>query len=211
MDILTFDQILDFFIFVLQVVGLSLGFTLLIVAALFFVPFLEAREQRLKREQFSKVLKNGIRKKEITSNDLRHIAARWNQDRKSILFNLRGLLSDYFMQEKEGQSKNEEHEKSKEYIRKLLEDHEKDEPFAELPKNIGLQLNSIQKSLNETDSDKIEQLASSLSILYASNVEEISKQKLISKASLFLGVLGVLLTIIIFFLPKILIRLQLLA
>lgn len=195
MNTATFNQILEFITYVLQVLAVSLAVSLLITVLILFVPFLNAMEQRSKQKQFTKVLRSGINKKEITNNDLRHIAERWNQDRKSILFNLRVLLSEYFMKEKESQDKNEDHESLKAYINKLLEDHEKHEPFAELPKNISLQINSIQKSLNEADSDKVEQLASSLSLLYASNQKEILKQKNISRASLFLGVLGVLLTV----------------
>ena len=195
MNELTFDRILDFTIYMLQVLSISFVFTLFIIVAIFFVPFLNAMEQRSKRLKFNKALSNGIRKKEITNSDLGHIAERWNQDRESVLFNLRVMLSDYFMPE------NEDQENVKAYIIKLLEEHEKDEPFAELPKNISLQMNSIQKALNEADSDKIEQLASSLSLLYASNQKEISRQNNRNKAGLFLAILGVLLTVISF-LPK---------
>lgn len=195
MNALTLDQLIDFTIYMLKVFSISFVFTLFILAAIFFIPFLNAMEQKSKQQKFNKALSNGIRKKEITNSELGHIAERWNQDRKSVLFNLRVMLSDYFMQE------NEDQESIKAYIVKLLEAHEKDEPFAELPRNISLQMNSIQKSLNEADSDKIEQLASSLSLLYASNQKEISRQNNRNKAGLFLAILGVLLTVVSF-LPK---------
>jgi len=195
MNALTLDQLIDFTIYMLKVFSISFVFTLFILAAIFFIPFLNAMEQKSKQQKFNKALSNGIRKKEITNSEIGHIAERWNQDRKSVLFNLRVMLSDYFMQE------NEDQESIKAYIVKLLEAHEKDEPFAELPRNISLQMNSIQKSLNEADSDKIEQLASSLSLLYASNQKEISRQNNRNKAGLFLAILGVLLTVVSF-LPK---------
>lgn len=198
------DQTIDFIIYVLQVLAISSGFALLITVAVLAVPFLNAMEQKSKRKQFIKVLKNGISKQEITNSDLRHIAERWNQNRESVLFHLRVMLSDYFIEEDEDKKNlkgNEDKKNLKGYIIKLLEDHEKDEPFAELPRNISLQMNSIQKSLNEVDSDKIEQLASSLSLLYASNRKEVSKQNTKNTVGLFLTILGLFLAFVSF-LPK---------
>lgn len=184
------NQIISIITDLLQVFAISFILTLILSIFVGAVPFLTLMEQKNKRKSFNHVLKNGIAKKEITNSDLKHIAEGWNQDRKSILLSLRMLLSDTFSS-KEGDPDN-----SKLYIRELLESHEKDEPFAELPENISLQLNSIQKALTGSETDKIDQLASSLSILYASNQKEILKQKFMTKASLFLGVLGILLALI---------------
>lgn len=152
-----------------------------------------SRDQR----SFRQALKDGVIKEKITYGDLQHIAECWNQNRKSILYNLRMLLSEAIREEGELAS-------SVDYIRELLASHQKNEPFAELPENISIQLNDIQGSLvqnalDDVNRNKIDQLAASLSTLYVSNQHSISKEKNMTRAGFFIGLLGITWSVISFF------------
>ncbi|TOL61843.1 hypothetical protein CGH93_23650, partial [Vibrio parahaemolyticus] len=74
--------------------------------------------------------------------DIAHIQERWQQNRQSVLFSLRLMLSDAIA------SEDEELKSKVEEIRDLIISHEQHEPFSELPENISLQLNSL-KGLGE--------------------------------------------------------------
>lgn len=152
-----------------------------------------SRDQR----SFRQALKDGVIKEKITYEDLQHIAECWNQNRKSILYNLRVLLSEAIREEGDLAS-------SVDYIRELLASHQKNEPFAELPENISIQLNDIQGSLvqnalDDVNRNKIDQLAASLSTLYVSNQRSISKEKNMTRAGFFIGLLGITWSVISFF------------
>lgn len=79
-------------------------------------------------------------------------------------------------------------------VRKLLEEHQNEEPFAELPENISLQLAAFQKKSN----DEAIQLATSLSQLYSSNQTKLDKQKKITYYSFGVGLLGVVIAVVSF-------------
>ncbi|MBE4358984.1 hypothetical protein HJ054_23310 [Vibrio parahaemolyticus] len=120
--------------------------------------------------------------------DIAHIQERWQQNRQSVLFSLRLMLSDAIA------SEDEELKSKVEEIRDLIISHEQHEPFSELPENISLQLNSL-KGLGEGVDSQIVQLASSLTDLYSSNKTEIAKQKKFAIWGFIVGVLGVLISI----------------
>ena len=78
------------------------------------------------------------------------------------------------------------------YLNSTIEEHQKIEPFSELPENISLQLDAIKNRLNETESEQITQLAASLSSLYTSNKDKILSGEKLNKRSFLVGVLGII-------------------
>lgn len=180
------DEIIVLYVVVASVIG-----------SLTALPVIKELSASSSQRSFRQALKNGVIKKEVTYEDLQHIAECWGQNRKSILYNLRMLLSEAIREE--GELAN-----SVDYIRELLASHKKNEPFAELPENISIQLNDIQNSLeknrvSDIDRNKIEQLAASLSSLYLSNQHTISKERIMTRAGFFVGVLGIAWSVITFF------------
>ncbi|HIF9430206.1 TPA: hypothetical protein ACX6R9_002142 [Photobacterium damselae] len=141
------------------------------------------------RKRFQQQLRKGIINKKLSYNDLQHLAERWSQDRKRILFSLRIILSDAMSGEDEN-LKDEVDE-----IKSLLNEHKNKEPFAELPENISLQLSQLEKYL-PNNKDSILQLAASLSELYETNQYDLSKQKKLTIWGFVLGVLGLLVGVI---------------
>jgi hypothetical protein len=136
------------------------------------------------RKRFRQQIKSGISSGVLTYNDMQHIAERWSQDRKSILFSLRIMHSEAVSGEDEKLASEID------ILRNLIREHQEIEPYAELPENVSLQLSNIQKSISESDSEKLSQLAASLSTLYASNQNDLSRQKKFTLWGFIVGVLG---------------------
>ncbi|EHK0839407.1 TPA: hypothetical protein KDZ67_004563 [Vibrio parahaemolyticus] len=140
------------------------------------------------KKRFREQVKKGVSSGSLKFEDIAHIQERWQQNRQSVLFSLRLMLSDAIA------SEDEELKSKVEEIRDLIISHEQHEPFSELPENISLQLNSL-KGLGEGVDSQIVQLASSLTDLYSSNKTEIAKQKKFAIWGFIVGVLGVLISI----------------
>lgn len=161
-------------------------------------------ENNIDRRRFLDTLRNGIeikeiktapenvKKEEMTYSDLQHIAENFNQNRHSILSGLREMLSKATAGDKDLS-------RSVQKIRDLLETHQQNEPFAELPENISLQLAEIQ---DNPSSSRINQLAASLSTLYLSNRRSISKERNIARAGFGVGLLGIIWTVGTYFIDK---------
>ena len=149
-------------------------------------------KNRSDRSSFIETLKKGIESEKMTYPDLQHIAENFNQNRQSILSGLRVMLAD-------STGGDEDLSESLENIRDLLEAHQKNEPFAELPENISLQLADIQ---DNPSNKKIDQLAASLSTLYISHQRSISKEKNIARAGIVIGVLSVIWSVTTYFMSK---------
>ena len=141
------------------------------------------------RKRFRDQLGKAIAHEKLESEDLVHLAERWNQDRRSVLVTLRSMLADSISEEIDGLK-----DKSAK-LRELIKWHAEREPFAELPENIGLQLNTIKVQFPESALN-IGQLATSMSDLYATNKADLKKQKLYSFWGFLIGILGLLLTVV---------------
>lgn len=136
------------------------------------------------KKRFRQQIKSGITGGSLTYDDMQHIAECWSQDRKAILFSLRVMLSEAVSGE------DEKLVASIEKLRELIKEHQEIEPFAELPENVSLQLSNLQKSIDDSESEKIGQLAASLGVLYTSNQNELSKQKRFTLWGFIVGILG---------------------
>ncbi len=148
------------------------------------IPLLIDSAKNTWKKRFRQQVKSGIMKGNLDYNDMQHIAERWSQDRKSILFSLRIMHGEAVAGE------DEKLVESLSSIRDLIIEHQKHEPFAELPENISLQLSQLKKVLIENEGDKVGQLAASLSELYTSNQYYLLKQKRLTFGGLVVGVLG---------------------
>lgn len=140
------------------------------------------------RKRFREQVKKGIANATLTSTDMPHLYERWGQNRQSVLFSLRIMLSEAIACEDE-QLKDKIAE-----IRELISKHEEREPFSELPENISIQLSSLKEE-NPDLEKPVTQLASSLTDLYSSNKTEITKQKRLAFWGFLVGILGVLISI----------------
>lgn len=132
--------------------------------------------------RFRQLVKQKVAKCKMTYVDLMHIAARFRQGRAEILHSLRQAHGDTFTEQ-------EADEAGRAHILGLMKKHEEEEPFAELPENIGLQLRSIQTD-PASATHGIPQLAKSLGEVYSKNRRELKRQKNYSFLGLFVGLAG---------------------
>ncbi len=172
-----------------EVVPVFTGIAALIVGAvvgLFFsiLPVLKEKAENNWRKQFRKQVRLGIIKNHLTYNDMQHIAERWSQDRKAILFSLRIMHSEAISGEDDELSKNVD------VIRELIAKHQKQEPYSELPENISIQLNRLDSNSGDKQ-EQISQLASSLSDLYSENQQNLSRQIKFTYWGSIAGIIGV--------------------
>lgn len=140
------------------------------------------------KKRFKEQVQKGISTGNLKSEDMPHLHERWMQDRQSVLYSLRIMLSDSISGE------DDKLKDKSDILRKLIARHEEIEPYSELPENISIQL----KALNEDNgvSDKVvKQLATSLTDLYSSNNDELSKQKKYTFWGFLVGILGVLISL----------------
>jgi len=157
------------------------------------IPILMDAAKNNWRKRFRQQIKSGITSGNLTYEDMQHVAERWSQDRKAILFSLRIMHSEAVSGEDEKLTS------TIEKLRELIKAHQEIEPFAELPENVSLQLSNLQKSIDTSESEKIGQLAASLSALYASNQNELAKQKKFTLWGFIIGVLGFVLGLVSFY------------
>lgn len=148
------------------------------------IPIIKDTAENNWKKQFRKQVRLGIIKDHLTYEDMQHIAERWSQDRKAILLSLRIMHSETVSGE------DEELSKQLQCIRDLIVLHQEKEPYAELPENIGIQLNTISSASVELE-NQITQLASSLSELYISNQQSHSRQVKFTYWGAIAGIAGI--------------------
>lgn len=153
-------------------------------AALGLMPVLKDIAENHRRKQFRKQITAAVATVQLDYVDLQHIAESWSQDRKAVLQCLRVLLSDALAGDESKLSE------SQDSLRRLLLEHAKAEPYAELPENISLQLETLTK-YNDQIAPLVEQLASSLSDLYSSNQRQLARQTKLAFWGVLVGALGV--------------------
>lgn len=147
------------------------------------LPILKDTAESNWKKQFRKQVRLGIIKNHLTYEDMQHIAERWSQDRKSILFSLRIMHSEAISGEDEELCKNVG------TIRELIEKHQSQEPYSELPENISIQLNGLNSKPGVKE--QVSQLAASLSELYLSNQQKHARQVKFTYWGTIAGVIGV--------------------
>jgi hypothetical protein len=175
---------------VINILSSSVGVLLAILMGIFgaMIPILKDWVETNWKKRFHEQLEKAVVGGELIADDVVHLAERWNQDRRSVLFSLRQLLADSVSKEKD------DLKDSMSMIRELIAWHAEREPFSELPENIGIQLNTLKLDFPQSESN-IGQLAASLNELYAMNKAELKKQKLYSFWGFLVGFIGLLLTI----------------
>jgi hypothetical protein len=175
---------------ILNIISTNIGVLLALLVGVFgaMIPMLKDWVESNWKRRFHEQLESAVSRDELVTEDLIELAERWNQDRRSVLNSLRSLLAEAVS----GESKKLEGSTQK--VRDLIKWHTEREPFAELPENIGLQLNTIKHNFPQSESN-IGQLASSLNELYAMNKADLKKQKLYSFWGFLVGFIGLLLTI----------------
>lgn len=157
------------------------------IIGLFFALFsvLKDTAENNWKKQFRKQIRLGVIKSSLSYEDMMHIAERWGQDRKAILFSLRIMHSEAVSGEDADLCQNIQ------TIRELIKSHQHQEPYAELPENIGIQLSTISHQTPESTT-QISQLASSLSELYSSNQLKLNRQVKLTYLGSIAGVIGIL-------------------
>ncbi|MBN3170748.1 hypothetical protein [Pectobacterium brasiliense] len=144
--------------------------------------FLNDLSQSLKRHKYKETIKKAINAGRVKNEDIYLLAERWNVKREKISTVLNLILSDYL---NEKDCPDEPLEK----IRNLIVWHQENDPFADLPENIKLQLLHLQKK-TDTDHAGILQLSTSLNEIYLSNQRKAKREQRISIVSLLIGLIG---------------------
>lgn len=131
----------------------------------------------------------GIRNDRLAWNDVGHIAEQSNLNRSDLLWVLREIHRKAISGEDVSLA---EHTDT---IRHFLEQHMQNEPFAELPENISMQLTQLTE-IGAPAQNLTRQLAASLTSLYTRNQLQLRRQVQISMWSFAIGILGLVSAII---------------
>lgn len=167
---------------------LNVILSLIILVAILIFPYLLNYDKVQFVKRFNEVITKGVISKSITYLDIQEISEYWYQDRKSVLHNLRRLLYKSLNRE-------DGLENSTEFIRKLLNEHKASDPFYDLPKNIGVQLEEIQNRMDVKEKNKIQQLNAALSDIYLSNNNKAKSHRRWSYASGAIGTVAAIITL----------------
>ena len=133
--------------------------------------------------RFRRQIQVAVAAQKATYADLLHMAARWGQSRNAVQRALRVALATSLEKVDTADGT------LSEYVRKMLAEHERREPYTELPENISMQLRRIDQELKDKP-EHIHQLATSLNALYQKNQRDLSVQKLLSALGFLIGVAG---------------------
>lgn len=144
--------------------------------------------QSLWQYRYETVIKKGIKNGTLLNNDIYILADRWGIDRVNISHSLGYIFSKHMNTDNPDNPQLAR-------LRELMEWHKEQDPYADLPENVTLQLQAIKKSHNNLE-EEIHQLSVSLSELYRSKEKEVRLEKLISRINLFVGILSTGYTII---------------
>lgn len=149
---------------------------------------LKDMSQSLWQYRYETIIKKGIKSGVLLNNDIYILAERWNIDRINISRSLGRVLNNYM-------NTDNPDERQLVRLREIMAWHKEQDPYADLPENITLQLHAI-KRLHNNSEEEIHQLSISLSELYLSKEKGVRLEKLISRISLLVGILGTGYTII---------------
>jgi hypothetical protein len=155
----------------------------IILGFMFSVVYDVAKDKRLK--SFRTQLHDALKNRDLNYDDLQQVSERWKQDRKVVLQSLRIVFSDSLA------TNTEEGETIAKRARNLIDLHNKSEPYSELPENISMQLDQLNR-LDDRNRHPITQLASSLSSLYTTTQLENLRQKRWSFWGFVCGIFGLL-------------------
>lgn len=137
-----------------------------------------------KRWKFEETLKKAIELDKLKNEDLYLLAVRWTVKKEKISETLNFILSDYL-------NDKESCDEKLNCIRDLITWHQENDPFSDLPDGIKLQLQQIQE-MSGNYQPEIIRLSKSLSEIYLSNQRQVKRERLISRLSLLIGIVGLL-------------------
>lgn len=135
--------------------------SMIVLLAIISLPYILNYEKVHFVKKFNEVITKGVLSKSITYLDIQELSEYWYQDRESVLHNLRRLLNKSL-------SREDGLEDSTDFIRSLLNEYKNSDPFYDLPKNIGVQLEGIQNNMDAKERNKIQQLNATLSDIFIS-------------------------------------------
>ncbi|CAI1967086.1 Uncharacterised protein [Serratia fonticola] len=138
----------------------------------------------LKRRKYEATLKQAIALDRLQSDDVYLLATRWFVKKDQIATTLNFILSDYINDKDCSDEKLER-------IRELIICHQENDPFSDLPDDIKLQLQQIQKMAGDGHQD-ILRLSKSLSEIYLSNQRKAKNSWILSLCSFLIGIVGLL-------------------
>ncbi|GKX50316.1 hypothetical protein SOASR029_06250 [Budvicia aquatica] len=155
-------------------------------AAIVFILFiLNDAGLALNRRRYELVLKQAIAFDKLKNEDISLLATRWSVKKEKITASLIFILND-FLNDKDCSDE-------KLYkIRDFISWHQDNDPFSDLPDDIKLQLQKIQKMADNGYQEDILRLSKSLSDIYISNQRKEKRARLISSFGLFIGIVGLL-------------------
>ncbi|CAI0902148.1 hypothetical protein [Serratia entomophila] len=163
----------------------SLVLGLIIVAVLGFVIYmLNDIDLTFKRRKYETTLKQAINSGKLKNEDTYLLATRWFVRKEKVTETLGFILSDYL-------NDSNCSKENLDRIRCLINWHQCNDPFSDLPDDVKLQLQKIYKMADGCQDDII-RLSKSLSEIYLSNQRKAKRERLISLFSLFVGIVGLL-------------------
>ncbi|MEL0579073.1 hypothetical protein AACK17_10995 [Pectobacterium punjabense] len=155
--------------------------------ALFFL-ILNDVDLSIKRRKYKEMIKKAINTGRIKNEDIYLLAKRWSVKQEKISVVLNVILSDYL---NEKNCADEQLEK----IRSLILWHQENDPFSDLPDNIRLQLQHLQKTAIGHHDD-VNKLSKSLSDISISAKRQARRERQMTYLSVILGVAGLIIGVI---------------
>lgn len=138
--------------------------------------------------RYESILKKAIKDGTLQNEDIYILAERWKIERVKISETLNFVFYSIMNSPTPDQQQLTR-------IRTLMAWHKTQDPYADLPENITLQLQTLNKLCSNSESE-IHKLAISLGEFYISKKKGAKIEKMISRVSLFIGLVGTTFTII---------------
>ncbi|AUO01802.1 hypothetical protein C0558_08440 [Serratia marcescens] len=140
-----------------------------------------------REKRYEEKLKKAIDLGRLKNEDIYLLANRWLVKKEQIVSILYRLLDEY-IDDKE--SNNEKLDR----VRNLLEWHQLNDPFSDLPDDVRLQLQQFQTIFTDGQ-EEIIRLSKSLRDLYISNQQQQKRDRFLTWSGFAIGLVGIVLTL----------------
>ncbi|EGZ3995511.1 hypothetical protein AIA08_003317 [Salmonella enterica subsp. enterica serovar Wichita] len=138
--------------------------------------------------RYESMIKKGIKNETLINDDIYTLAEHWRIKRENITTRLNFIFNNLMNSPRTD-------DKQLARLRDIMTWHKKQNPYSDLPENIALHLQSISRTCSDAEVE-IHRLVLSLSEYSMSKQKASKRERLISRASLFTGIMGVVLALI---------------
>ncbi|HEI8505957.1 TPA: hypothetical protein SLF17_003132 [Serratia marcescens] len=153
----------------------------------FIIVILNDAGSTRRKKRYEEKLRKAIDLGRLKNEDIYVLANRWLVKKDQIASILHYLLDGYI-------DDKESNDEKLERVRNLIDWHQVNDPFSDLPDDVRLQLQHLQ-TLSTGGQDEIIRLSKSLRDLYVSNQQQQKRDRRLAWSGFAIGLLGIALTL----------------